>query len=98
MADTHLHVGDIGIELRANTYYNLTNAESVALILLLPSGTITEVAGDIVDVNKGTINYITKEDDLAYEGEYTVQALVYFKNGSRITGASHTFRVHNLFT
>lgn len=88
MSNDTIHVGDVGVTLRAtlvdpnDVVINLSTTTSKTIVLRKPNGSLlTKTAGFTTDGTDGQIEYVTIAGDLDGSGEWRIQGHVAFVTG-----------------
>lgn len=100
-----IYKGDVGVRIRVDTGIDLSNSTMCKLYVLTPTGE-TQWTDVVVTTGRpeycetqglSVIEYITKENDLSVDGQYTVISYVEFGQNSRHYGEPARFVVYQKF-
>lgn len=100
------YVGDVGTLITLATGADLTEAETVIIkVRIRREENVREIFERFIDwsasvrspATSGVLEHIIQQGEFAESGEYSVAAYVVFSDGSRYTGETATFTVHETF-
>lgn len=90
-----IYVGDVGATIILNTRYDLTGNTAALVYLVDPAGTIVTKTPTITSPLTGIMTYTTTtESELYMDGEWTVQAVVWFGVNKPMYSNIGTFTVY----